>query len=113
MKKFITLVICILLIAVAVLGIVNYPAYADKYPIDWFDCTNKPDGNYQHPADMTRFISCSGGIASERDCATCLVAPVRCPAGRTVYATDVDACLWADEVKINDSGKVESDLNPE
>jgi len=69
----------------------------DEHNIPWYNCAGKPDGNYEHPSDCTRFISCSGGIASQRDCANCNIDPVRCPAGRTVYNVSVDACLWADE----------------
>ncbi|CAL8091063.1 unnamed protein product [Orchesella dallaii] len=69
----------------------------EEHPIDWYDCTGKADGNYVHPTDCTRFISCSGNIASQRDCANCNVDPVRCPEGRTVYNATVDQCLWADE----------------
>jgi len=86
------------------IAIAAFAVYADagvavleKHPITWYDCSRKPDGNYEHPYDCTRFISCSGGIASERDCANCNIDPVRCPAGRTVYNVSVDACLWADE----------------
>lgn len=63
------------------------PSFAPQTRLDddFYDCSDKPDGNYYHPADCTRFVSCSGGIASERDCANCNVDPERCPLGRTVY----------------------------
>jgi hypothetical protein len=79
----------------------------EEHPIDWYDCSGKEDGNYVHPTDCTRFISCSGGIASQRDCANCNVDPVRCPEGRTVYNATVDACLWADETTCGSSGITE------
>ena len=105
MKKFINLISCSLLIFVTVLGIIILPAYADISPFDSFDCSGKKDGNYQIPSDPTKFISCSGGIASVRDCAPCNT-PGRCINGRTVYTPDVDACLWTDDVVFDDSGKV-------
>ncbi len=64
-------------------------ALNDDYEID-YDCSDKPDGNYPHPYDCTRFISCSGGVASARDCASCNVDPVRCPEGRTVSNNTVE-----------------------
>ncbi|ODM88473.1 Chondroitin proteoglycan-2 [Orchesella cincta] len=68
----------------------------EEHPIDWYDCSGEADGNYVHPYDCTRFISCSGGIASQRDCANCDIDPVRCPDGRLVYDPSVDRCEWAD-----------------
>lgn len=107
MKTFIKLVVCSFLMFVAVLGLVIQSAYAEvtlESSLNGF-CLDKQDGNYPLPWDCTRFISCSGGIASERDCASCNVDPIRCPEGRTVYNFDVDKCLWADETecKITDS----------
>jgi len=67
----------------------------EEHPIDWYDCSGKGDGNYLHPTDCTRFISCSGGIASQRDCANC-DTPGRCRDGRTVYNATKDECDWAD-----------------
>jgi hypothetical protein len=64
-----------------------------------FDCSGKQDGNYPDPYDCTRFFSCSGGIASLRDCAMCPNDPIRCPAGRMVYNATVNECLSADETK--------------
>jgi hypothetical protein len=85
-------------------------AILEKHPIDWYDCSGKADGNYVHPWECTRFISCSGGIASERDCANCDIDPVRCPDGRTVYDPKVDACLWADETTCNASQTPPTDI---
>ncbi|ODM94422.1 hypothetical protein Ocin01_12259 [Orchesella cincta] len=90
-------------VAVAVHG---KAAILEEHPIDWYDCSGKPD-------DCTRFISCSGGIASQRDCATCTVDPVRCPEGRTVYNATVDECLWADETECGaDQGSPSSTVEP-
>ena len=33
-------------------------AYADVNDIDYYDCTGKNDGNYIHPFDCTKFITC-------------------------------------------------------
>jgi hypothetical protein len=66
--------------------------------VDWYDCSGKSDGNYIHPTDCTKFISCVAQThAYERDCAACHVDPVRCPTGRTHYDHPSDACLWANE----------------
>ncbi|CAL8134208.1 unnamed protein product [Orchesella dallaii] len=87
-------------LAVAITGLAIYASarvvIQEEHDIQWYNCAGKPEGNYEHPSDCTRFISCSGEIASQRDCANCNVDPVRCPEGRTVYNASVDACLWAD-----------------
>ncbi|CAL8091910.1 unnamed protein product [Orchesella dallaii] len=83
-------------------------AIQEEHPIDWYNCAGKPDGNYEHPWDCTRFISCSGGIASQRDCANCDIDPVRCPEGRTVYDPSVDACLWADQTTCSSSNSTQT-----
>jgi len=70
----------------------------EEHPIDWYDCKGQRDGNYLHPTDCTRFISCSGGIASQRDCGPCNI-PSRCRDGRLVYNVTVDQCLWTDETE--------------
>lgn len=35
------------------------PGAAADGPVDFYDCTGKPDGNYVHPFDCTKFISCA------------------------------------------------------
>ncbi|WP_167477702.1 carbohydrate-binding module family 14 protein [Nocardia arthritidis] len=51
--------------------------------IDWYDCSGKPDGNYVHPSDPTKFITCvAEKIAYERSC----------PPG-TRYDPDTDTCI--------------------
>ncbi|KAK4900203.1 Scrasp1p [Elasticomyces elasticus] len=62
-----------------------------------FDCEGKKDGLYPSPYDCTRFFSCSGGITSRRDCASCHVDPVTCPDGRLVLNPELNACVYADE----------------
>ncbi|CAL8091916.1 unnamed protein product [Orchesella dallaii] len=84
----------------------------EEHPIGWYNCAGKPDGNYEHPSDCTRFISCSGGIASQRDCADCHIDAVRCPEGRTVYNASVDACLWADETTCQVSSQPSTTVGP-
>lgn len=77
----------------------------EEHPIDWYDCSQQKDGNYVHPSDCTRFISCSGGVASQRDCANCHVDPVHCPEGRLVYNSTVDRCLSADQTRCEGGGE--------
>ncbi|WP_084512933.1 carbohydrate-binding module family 14 protein [Nocardia mikamii] len=38
--------------------------------VDWYDCSNKDDGNYPHPTgDTTKFMSCVARTnAYERNC---------------------------------------------
>ncbi len=37
--------------------------------IDWYDCSRKEDGNYPHPTDPTKYISCvAKRYAYERNC---------------------------------------------
>jgi hypothetical protein len=105
----------------ALVAVVAALAYTDakaasiqeEHPIGWYDCSGKRDGNYVHPTDCTRFISCSGGVASQRDCANCN-QPGRCIDGRTVYNATVDACLFADETRCeNGNGESSSYAPPE
>ncbi|ODM87246.1 putative chitinase 3, partial [Orchesella cincta] len=42
---------------------------ADRGPVDWYDCKGKPDANYVHPYDCTKFMTCVAQFyAYERDC---------------------------------------------
>ncbi|CAL8133849.1 unnamed protein product [Orchesella dallaii] len=62
--------------------------YGDRGPVDFYDCTGKLDGNYQHPSDCQRFMSCVGQLyAYERDC----------PAGLNYDASN-DRCDWPSQV---------------
>ena len=37
--------------------------------VDWYDCSDKDDGNYAHPTDNTKFMSCvARRHAYERNC---------------------------------------------
>jgi len=64
--------------------------------IDYYNCKGITNGNYYHPWDCTKFITCSNGYASERDCAACNPGDSRCPDGRTHFDEPSDACLWPD-----------------
>ncbi len=84
----------------------------DEHPITTFSCKGKTDGNYLHSNDCTRFISCSGNVASERDCPPCNheLDPIRClSTGRLVYSDIKDTCLWADETECKVGGGGEID----
>lgn len=53
-----------------------------------FSCAGKADGNYPHPTDPTKFMSCVAGTnAYERDCQP----------RHYVYVPEVDACLPPEE----------------
>ncbi|MFG1795827.1 carbohydrate-binding module family 14 protein [Nocardia sp. NPDC049149] len=70
----------------------------DQALVDFYDCTGKPDGNYIHPFDCTKFITCEGQVrAYEMYCADCHVNPDNCPHGRLHYDHGQDACLWSYE----------------
>jgi len=104
MKAFYSLACVIVVIVAADAAATRGASNREKHPIDWYDCSGKQDGNYVHPNDCTRFISCSGSIASERDCADCHVDQVTCPEGRLVYNSTVDACLYADQTRCEGGG---------
>lgn len=57
----------------------------DQDFIDWYDCSGKENGDYYHPTDCHKFITCSNGNAAERDCPQCIVSPSKCPSGRLVF----------------------------
>ena len=65
--------------------------------VDWYDCSEREDGNYIHPNDCTKFMSCvARQHAYERNCAICNENPVNCPTGRLHYHYPQDRCEWAD-----------------
>lgn len=39
--------------------------------VDYYDCSAKPDGNYLHPTDCTRYIVCANGTAHDMACPDC------------------------------------------
>jgi len=66
--------------------------------VTWYDCSGKVDGNYIHPNDCTKFMSCvAQAYAYERNCADCHVDERECPTGRLHYDLPRDSCLWAYE----------------
>jgi len=68
------------------------PNYND---IDYYNCSGKPDGNYVHPFDCTRFMVCHNGHASDMACADCDPANPDCEGSRfTIYKQSVDQCDW-------------------
>jgi hypothetical protein len=72
------------------------PHLQDLDFIEYYNCTDRANGNYYHPCDCTKFITCSNGYATERDCAACNPGDKRCPDGRTNFDEPSDACLWPD-----------------
>jgi hypothetical protein len=66
--------------------------------VDFYDCTGKEDGNYIHPTDCTKFISCVDQThAYERQCPECDPNPHECPNGYLHYDHPSDSCLYAYE----------------
>jgi len=64
--------------------------------VDWYNCAGKSDGNYIHPFDCTKFMSCvAQKHAYERNCAACHTHPDNCPTGKLHYHHPGDACEWA------------------
>lgn len=79
----------------------------DIHPIQSFNCKGKADGNYLHPTDCTRFMSCSANVGSERDCPPCdhKLDPIRCKStNRLVYSDTQDTCVWADQTECKVGG---------
>jgi hypothetical protein len=64
--------------------------------VDYYDCHGKQDGNYLHPLDCTRFITCSNGRASDMACGDCDKNNVHGCAGLDylVYDKGADQCEW-------------------
>ncbi|CAL8111404.1 unnamed protein product [Orchesella dallaii] len=85
--------VLVLLVSLAVF------AAGDRAPVDWYECAGKAEGNYAHPVDCTRFLTCSNGIAAERDCAICNYDPVLCPQGRLVFDRETNQCLYANQAE--------------
>lgn len=68
--------------------------------IDYYDCSEKPDGMYRHPFDCTRFIVCDNGRAHDRACESCDPADAR-SAGKEFMVFDLDneRCGWPAETE--------------
>ena len=67
--------------------------------IDYYDCSAKPDGNYIHPTDCTRFITCIDGKAHDFPCPDCgRDNHPQCNGDEfLVYNADHDWCDWPGE----------------
>ena len=45
------------------------PRLSAADPVPWYDCSGKEDGNYPHPSDNTKFMSCvAQHYAYEQNC---------------------------------------------
>jgi hypothetical protein len=64
--------------------------------VDYYDCTEKPDGNYIHPTDCSRYITCSSGHAADKACPDCDPANVAgCQDSPYMfYDGATDRCVW-------------------
>ena len=65
--------------------------------IDYYDCSAKPNGNYIHPTDCTRFITCANGRAADMACPDCNAHDEKCAGERYLVwddAEDVKRCEW-------------------
>jgi Chitin binding Peritrophin-A domain len=63
--------------------------------IDYYDCSGKPNGNYLHPFDCTRFIMCTEGRAADMACPDCDVSDERCAGSKYLfYDAELDRCEW-------------------
>ena len=70
--------------------------------IDYFDCTGKADGNYPHPSDCTRFITCHNGRAADIACPDCGLPtnPYQCAGSEYLYyKASADQCDWPRETE--------------
>jgi Chitin binding Peritrophin-A domain len=59
-----------------------------------YSCEGKDDGNYIHPTDCRKFISCTNERAAEMDCAICHIDLTTCPTGRLYYNSPTDSCEY-------------------
>jgi len=64
--------------------------------IRWFDCTGLSNGDYPHPVEPTRFVTCVDGVyAWESECAACIENPETCPTGLLVFSAAEDMCVYS------------------
>jgi len=63
---------------------------------DIYNCTGHSDGNYNHPTDCTRFISCSNTRTFDMACGDCdLNNKIECDGEEyLVYRHSTDQCDW-------------------
>jgi hypothetical protein len=67
--------------------------------VDYYDCTGKANGNYIHPADCTRFITCTDGQAADMPCPLCGLDenPSQCAGSEYLFWDQTrDRCEWPD-----------------
>ncbi|XP_021967332.1 uncharacterized protein LOC110862441 [Folsomia candida] len=69
------------------------PNYDD---VTYYNCAGKPDGNYLHPFDCTRFITCHNGRTADMACGDCDMNNVNgCQGSKyLVYLPAKDWCEW-------------------
>lgn len=75
-------------------SIVSRANYND---VTYYDCTGKPNGNYLHPSDCTRYITCHNGRAADMACPDCGLAnnPYQCAGSEFLfYKAATDRCDW-------------------
>ena len=71
----------------------------DDLPEDF--CEGQPNGNYNHPYHCTKFVTCTNGYTSVRDCPVCNPGDLRCSDGRTQFDGPSDACLLPEAARCN------------
>jgi hypothetical protein len=64
--------------------------------VEYGGCKIKENGDYQHPTDCTRFITCSNGLAADMACADCNDPDSPQCAGQSHlrFDDDVKRCEW-------------------
>ncbi|CAL8128233.1 unnamed protein product [Orchesella dallaii] len=88
------------LITVAVFALCGNARGQD--PIDWYDCSSKPDGNYLNPYNCHGLIHCSTGYAFSEVCPPCIQHPTTCPEGTLRFNEQTGQCGWANEAPCNE-----------
>jgi len=76
------------------MSVQSRPNYDD---VDYYDCSGKPDGNYIHPHDCTRWITCHNGRAADMACPDCGLDanPYQCAGSEYLYYNHpTDTCQW-------------------
>jgi len=64
----------------------------DQRPVDdYFDCSERQDGSYQHPFACSQYIVCENKKAIQKDCGECLDRSI-CPEGRLYYNHESGIC---------------------
>jgi len=69
------------------------PNYDD---VDYYDCSKNADGNYNHPTDCTRFITCHNHRAADMACPDCDLNNIYECAGNQylVFNATENSCEW-------------------